>query len=152
MNEHSGTVMAIDPGRAKCGVAVVARPAGSADPEVLHQQVVGADDIGRVAEELAVRFRPEVVLVGGGTASRAVVELAESLGAAPVRVVDEGRTTLQARARYFRHNPPRGLRRLIPLSMQTPRRPYDDYVAVILAERYLAADQAQQQESVRKKE
>lgn len=152
MNEHRGTVMAIDPGRAKCGVAVVARPAGSAGPQVLHQEVVGAGDIGRVAEELASRFRPDVVLVGGGTASRAVVELAESLRSAPVRVVDERLTTLQARLRYFRHNPPRGLRRLIPLSLQTPERPYDDYVAVILAERYLAANRIQQQESAPKKE
>ncbi|HKM17981.1 MAG TPA: pre-16S rRNA-processing nuclease YqgF, partial [Limnochordia bacterium] len=34
-------------------------------------------------------------------------------------------------------HPPRGWRRLLPVSLQTPPVPIDDYVAVILAQRYL---------------
>jgi hypothetical protein len=52
----------------------------------------------------------------------------------PLRAVDEHGTTLRARARYFTDHPPRGWRRLIPRSLQTPPEPYDDYVAVLLAE------------------
>ena len=37
---------------------------------------------------------------------------------------------------YWREHPPRGLMRLIPVTMQVPPVPVDDYVAVILAERY----------------
>ena len=37
-------------------------------------------------------------------------------------------------------NPPRGWRRLLPVSMQMPPEPYDDYVAVILAQRFLRGD------------
>jgi hypothetical protein len=54
-------------------------------------------------------------------------------------LVDEHRSSEQGRRRYFRDNPPRGWRRLLPVGLQTPPRAYDDYVAVILAERYLAS-------------
>ncbi len=62
--------------------------------------------------------------------------IASDLGV-PVEVVDEKYSTLRARERYFRENPPRGLRRFIPISLQTPREPYDDCAAVILAEQFL---------------
>jgi len=54
--------------------------------------------------------------------------------------VDEHHSTELARRYYWRKHPPRGLRRLIPLTMQVPPVPVDDYVAVILAERYFAAE------------
>ncbi len=54
-------------------------------------------------------------------------------------MIDEHRSSEQGRRRYFRENPPRGWRRLLPVGLQTPPRAYDDYVAVVLAERYLAS-------------
>jgi RNase H-fold protein (predicted Holliday junction resolvase) len=56
----------------------------------------------------------------------------------PVTYVDERETTLRARSLYFADHPPRGWRRLIPLGMQMPPRPIDDYAAVLIARRYLA--------------
>ena len=56
-----------------------------------------------------------------------------------ITLVDEHLTTLEARARYFVEHPPTGLKRLLPVSMQVPPEPYDDYVAVILGERFLAS-------------
>ena len=143
VSEADDVVMAIDPGRAKCGVAVVRRAAGATAPdseafEILHRDVVTAPRIGSVMAELVSRFSPDVILIGDGTAASDALEAAKQLGAARVALVDEKFSSLLARKRYFRENPPRGLRRLIPVSLQTPGRPYDDYVALILAERYLS--------------
>jgi hypothetical protein len=66
-----------------------------------------------------------------------IVNVAESAGIAPVKVVDERNSTMLARKHFFIENPPRGLLRLVPTSLQVPNRPYDDYVAVILAESFL---------------
>lgn len=127
-----GTVLAIDPGRSKCGIAVVT---GGTEPEVLHRAVVPTDQITQVLADLAARHRLDLILIGNGTTSSEAAQAAETVGV-PVELVDERLTSVEARKRYFAQNPPRGLRRLIPTSLQTPDRPYDDYVAVILAERY----------------
>ena len=76
--------------------------------------------------------------MGGSTGSREVTgELRTALGREP-RVVDERHTTERARLRYYQDHPPRGLWRLVPLGLQVPPVPYDDYAAVVMAEDYLA--------------
>lgn len=127
------TVLAIDPGRSKCGIAVVAH---GTLPEVLYRAVVATDELCQVLSDLAGRFDPEVLVVGNGTTASVAARVAEATGI-PVEIVDERFTSIEARKRYFAEHPPRGLRRLIPVSLQTPPQPIDDYVATILAERYL---------------
>ncbi len=127
-------VLAIDPGRCKCGVAVVAQ----ADvPQVLHRAVVETDGVFEVVCSLCSRYFVDLILLGDGTTSGNFSKLAEKCGV-EVRIVDEKLSTVEARKKYFQQNPPRGLRRLIPVSLQTPPQAYDDYVAVILAERHFA--------------
>lgn len=128
------TVLAVDPGRDKCGLAVV-----RADGGVLHQRVVPAADLTCAVAQLVEEYDVDRVLVGDRTAAK---EIHRALSArVPVRtvLVDEHRSSEQGRRRYFHDNPPRGWRRLLPIGLQTPPRAYDDYVAVILAERYLAS-------------
>ncbi|HEY9806770.1 MAG TPA: hypothetical protein V6D04_09380, partial [Candidatus Obscuribacterales bacterium] len=57
----------------------------------------------------------------------------------PLRVVlvDERYSSLEARDRYWKMYPPKGLYRLIPQGMRTPPRSLDDIVAILLIERYL---------------
>ncbi|MBI3893032.1 MAG: resolvase [Candidatus Wallbacteria bacterium] len=82
----------------------------------------------------------ERLILGDGTQSRAVAsELTSGLGARlpPMERIDERDSTLDARGLYFADNPPRGIWRLFPLSMQVPGEPYDDYAALVLARRWL---------------
>jgi len=131
-------VLAIDPGRDKCGVAVVAPAPAVADRiDIDHREVVAVDELAALLAGLVERFRPAAVVIGNGTNSAEIARVARSTTEAPIVVVDERFSTLAARKRFFEQNPPRGWHRLIPLSLQTPNRPYDDYVAVILAEEYL---------------
>ena len=54
-----------------------------------------------------------------------------------LKLVDERHTTEMAKVRYFQEFPPRGLWKLVPIGLQTPPTCYDDFAAVVLAERYL---------------
>ncbi len=124
------TVLAIDPGRDKCGLAVV-QPG-----RVLHREVVARDRLGGRVAELAAAYAVQVVVIGDATGSQQVLREVSGLGR-PVELVPERGTSLEARRRYFRDHPPRGLARLVPEGLRVPPRPVDDYVAVILAERFL---------------
>ena len=126
-------VLAVDPGTAKCGLAIVSR-----GPVVEHRGIVAKSEVAAAVRDLAERFNPERILIGGGTGAAEIGRLLKNaeLGL-EVETVDERFSSELARARYFQENPPRGWRRLIPVTMQTPPRPIDDYAAVLLAERYL---------------
>jgi RNase H-fold protein (predicted Holliday junction resolvase) len=126
------TLLAIDPGTAKCGMAVVDAVRGK-----LHLEVVRREELLSVVRQWAERFPLEAVIVGGATGSRPVVqELSQGLELKVV-VVDEFRTTERARLRYFQDHPPRGLWKLVPLGLQSPAVAIDDYAALVMAEDYL---------------
>jgi hypothetical protein len=132
-------VLAVDPGTVKCGLAVVART--DAGPCVLHREIIPAlEAAGRVAA-LAEAYLLSAVLVGNATNGRKLTgELRAVLpGETPIHSVPEAYTSERARVRYDRENPPCGWRRLIPAGLRVPPEPYDDYVAVLLAEDYFAA-------------
>jgi RNase H-fold protein (predicted Holliday junction resolvase) len=125
-------VLAIDPGRHKCGAALM-----DGSLEVITRGVIATSSLVSVARIWARAHRPEVILVGSGTGGKRLAHDLKELGV-PVQLVPECRTSLLARARYFEENPPRGWRRLVPLGLQTPPVPIDDYAAVIIAEQFLA--------------
>lgn len=124
-------VVSIDPGREKCGVAVVKYPS-----VVVHKTIVSTKDVIAVVQSLAVQHKTVKVILGNGTTSN---ELHNSLKEFfDVASVDEYRTTDMARVRYWQENPPRGWKKLLPVTMQVVPVPVDDYVAVILAEKYFS--------------
>ena len=126
-------VLAVDPGSDKCGVAVVDSQSG-----VLAQGVVPTRVVAEIVADWQAQHRAEVLALGGGTATKQVRRLLKELPL-PVEVCPEAHTTERARRRYFQENPPRGWRRLVPVSLQTPPIPVDDYAAILIAEDFLAA-------------
>jgi len=130
------SIMAVDPGRDKCGLAVL-----DSDGQILWRRVVPAEELAAEAKKLAGEYQAEGLLLGNGTThSRAEQRLREALPELPLEVVDEYRTTELAKKLYWKINPPRGWRRLLPLGMQVPPEPVDDLVAVILARRALGRE------------
>jgi RNase H-fold protein (predicted Holliday junction resolvase) len=125
-------VLAVDPGREKCGVAVCG------PNRILARQVVGVGDLGDLVHRWLEAYGVEVLIVGDQTGSKRVFDILGDLNL-PVRRVTERGTTLTARRRYFQDHPRSGWRRLLPISLQVPPEPYDDYAAVVLAEAYLDA-------------
>jgi len=134
MNE---TIIAIDPGREKCGIAVVHQEQG-----LLIKKVINRLELKSVVQQLIGEYHTSTVVVGDGTSSREAkltLEQIKIVGFPLIIIfVDEHHSTDQARCRYWRENPPKGFKRFIPVTMQVPPCPVDDYVAVILAERYFA--------------
>jgi len=126
-------VLGVDPGTRKVGFALVEdmeSPAIARGIEPLESLVE------RIAPLLA-QHPISAVALGSGTNATRLARMLESLGV-PVHVIDETDTTYRARALYFAEHPPRGWRRLLPLGLQVPPGPIDDYAAMLIARRYLA--------------
>ena len=131
------TVLAIDPGTSKCGMALARRGAQGVD--LIWRRIIATDELEAGLEEALAEAAFDLIVVGSGTSSRPLVErIKERLPSMGVLIVDEKDTTMQARERYWQANPRRGWRRLLPSTMQVPPEPVDDFVALILAERVLA--------------
>lgn len=126
-------VLGFDPGRQKCGLAVV-----GLDRSLYYHQVVPAEAAIATIAELRQQFPISMIVMGNQTSANEWKQrLAETADPPRVVLVDERYTSLEARERYWQMYPPRGLSRLLPQGMRTPPRPIDDIVAILLIERYL---------------
>lgn len=128
-------VLGIDPGTRKVGFAILV--SAQAKPAVLGIEPVDTL-VDRLRALLALHAVGHVAL-GRGTHAPRIAELLAPL-ALPVTLVDETDTTYRARALYFEDHPPEGWKKLIPLGLQLPPRPVDDYAALLIARRFLAGD------------
>jgi len=124
-------VLGIDPGTRKAGYAVVDETGRVVEQGIEELQPL----LGRL-QKLASERPIAAIALGHGTNAEPLRGILCELGL-PVRIVNEHETTLQARKLYFADHPPRGWRRLIPLGMQLPPRPIDDYAAILIARRFL---------------
>lgn len=128
-------VIAVDPGREKCGIAIVHSTQGAR-----YQKVIETLALTEKIANLAIAYSVYTVVLGNKTSSRAALEALNTIiingHKLNIVTVDEHLSTDEARKRYWQANPPKGLKRLIPVTLQVPPVPVDDYVAVILAERY----------------
>jgi RNase H-fold protein (predicted Holliday junction resolvase) len=129
----TGTVLGIDPGTRKVGFALVD---GAESPAIARGIEPVETLLGRV-QQLAMDHPISAVALGSGTNAAELAAMLAVLGV-PVHIVDETDTTYRARALYFTEHPPRGWRRFVPLGLQVPPGPIDDYAAMLIARRYIA--------------
>ena len=127
-------ILGFDPGRDKCGLAVM-----SQQQQLLYHQVVASQDAIATIQQLCQQFAIEIIVMGDQTTAKSwrqkiAHELPTSV---PIVMVNERYSSLEARDRYWQMYPPKGLQRLIPQGMREPPRPIDDIVAILLIERYL---------------
>ncbi|MBS1720720.1 MAG: Holliday junction resolvase RuvX [Armatimonadetes bacterium] len=131
------TVLAIDPGSKKCGLALVRRESNN-ELTLLWRKIAPSEDLIEAIDEAIQIEQASVFVVGSGTQGKQTVQrLRTKWPATAILSVDEKDTTLQARERYWEFNPRRGWRRLLPSTLQVPPVPIDDFAAFILAERVL---------------
>jgi len=137
-------IVAVDPGREKCGLAVV-----TSDLELLLKEIVSRDEAVHRVLELAQKHGADKLVLGDRTGSR---EFADEIRKAKmvwstaidkqqhprpeIIFIDEHMSSMEGRRRYLLDHPLPGLGKLIPVSLRTPGEPFDDYVAVVLAERF----------------
>ncbi|MGG6268561.1 pre-16S rRNA-processing nuclease YqgF [Leptolyngbya sp. AN03gr2] len=126
-------ILGFDPGRQKCGLAVM-----GVDRRVYYHEVISADAAIASIQSLRDRFPVSLLVMGDQTSSKEWKRrLEEELTDLRVVTVDERNSSLEARDRFWIMYPPKGLSKLIPEGMRTPPRPIDDIVAILLIERYL---------------
>ena len=124
-------ILAIDPGKYKCGLAIL-----DFDGKVIEKQIFKRSEIATAT--LAYFNKHQIISVVVGDSSNGK-KLAQEFAEQNIKttLVDETNSTLEARQLFWRENPPRGLWKLIPISLRLPPRTVDDYAAVILAKRHL---------------
>ena len=130
-------VLAVDPGREKCGIAVLDRQCG-----VMRQAVVESSRLLPFAEAVIREFECRTIVLGDGTATAQIKNelsllLTENI-VDQIVVVGERNSTREARLRYWLAHPPSGWRKFIPAGLLSPPCAIDDFAAIILGERYFA--------------
>ena len=146
--------LGIDPGRDKTGVALVEETGRILAVQVMRTRNFSDSllqflyDALQVRNTWGLRKILKAVVLGNGTGSEEHKQWIEkALPGYPVFVVDEKYSTEEAKALYWKLYPPRGLRRLIPLGLQTPPEPLDGYAAVVQVHRFMEQEGMGQEQS-----
>ena len=136
--------LGIDPGRDKTGVALVEETGRILAVQVMRTRNFSDAllqflyDAMQVRNTWGLRKILKAVVLGNGTGSEEHKQWVEKvLPGYPFYIVDEKYSTEEAKDLYWKLYPPRGLRRLIPLGLQTPPEPLDGYAAVVLVHRFM---------------
>ncbi len=127
-------ILGFDPGKDKCGVAVM-----GLDRQLQYHEVVSSPSAIAAIEELYQKYPISLLVMGNQTTSKSWKQQIQEKLSPTVNIilVDERYSSLEARDRYWLMYPPKGLTKLLPKGMRTPPRPIDDIVAILLIERYL---------------
>ena len=148
-----GYYLGIDPGRSKTGLTLT-----DVRGEILAVQVVRTRNFGdnllqflfdtlQVNNLWGLRKKLLGIVMGNGTGSEKHAQwIGNLIPGVVIHLVDETRSTEEARKLYWELFPPKGWRRLIPLGLQTPPEPLDGYAAVVQVRRYLAQQEKQEKE------
>jgi RNase H-fold protein (predicted Holliday junction resolvase) len=125
-----------DPGKDKCGIAIVS-DLGSA----IRHEVIPSEQALQTLKDWQ-QHPIQILILGDQTGSKVWrSRIAEALPDLQIITIDERYSSQEARDRYWQLYPAQGLQKLVPQGMRTPPRPIDDLVAIILVERYLAKSQ-----------
>lgn len=125
-------ILAIDPGREKTGVAILK------NSDVLEHKIINSDELVQIIKSLLEKYIIKTIVMGNGTSSKKKYDLLKrEFIDRDIVLINEYRTTDEARKLYFQENPPKGWKKLIPLGMQVPPVPVDDYAAIVIGRKYL---------------
>jgi len=125
-------VLAIDPGKRKCGIAVVNNKLQFIKGEVVENKEL----ICKIGMHLE-KHKISNILIGSGTNSGETKKrIKEKFSGIIIIEISEKNSTMQARRRYFDYYPPVGFLKIFPKSFLIPPCPYDDFAALIIAERF----------------
>jgi len=125
-------IIAIDPGTKKCGYAVV-----DSNLSVLQREVISTEKITKAIEDSLNIYKINKIILGNGTNYKNIEKrLKNQFPQLKIILIEEEFSTLEARKKYFKAHPPRGILKLIPLSLRVPPSHYDDFAAILLAENY----------------
>lgn len=125
-------ILAIDPGREKTGIAILN------NSDVLEHKIINSEELVQIIKSLLEKYIIKTIVMGNGTSSKKKYDLLKrEFIDRDIVLINEYRTTDEARKLYFQENPLKGWKKLIPLGMQVPPVPVDDYAAIVIGRKYL---------------
>lgn len=125
-------ILAIDPGKEKTGIAILK------NSDVLEHKIINSEELVQIIKSLLEKYIIKTIVMGNGTSSKKKYDLLkQEFIDRDIVLINEYRTTDEARKLYFQENPPKGWKKLIPLGMQVPPVPVDDYAAIVIGRKYL---------------
>lgn len=125
-------ILAIDPGREKTGIAILK------NSDVLEHKIINSEELVQIIKSLLEKYIIKTIVMGNGTSSKKKYDLLKrEFIDRDIVLINEYRTTDEARKLYFQENPLKGWKKLIPLGMQVPPVPVDDYAAIVIGRKYL---------------
>ena len=125
-------ILAIDPGREKTGIAILK------NSDVLEHKIINSEELVQIIKSLLEKYIIKTIVMGNGTSSKKKYDLLKrEFIDRDIVLINEYRTTDEARKLYFHENPPKGWKKLIPIGMQVPPVPVDDYAAIVIGRKYL---------------
>ena len=125
-------ILAIDPGREKTGIAILKKS------DVLEHKIINSEELVQIIKSLLEKYIIKTIVMGNGTSRKKKYDLLkQEFIDRDIVLINEYRTTDEARKLYFQENPPKGWKKLIPLGMQVPPVPVDDYAAIVIGRKYL---------------
>jgi RNase H-fold protein (predicted Holliday junction resolvase) len=131
-NNGNETILGFDPGKDKCGVAVM-----DGDRTLLYHQVLVTIEVITKISDLCQEYHVSRIVMGDQTTAKQwQQQLTTAFPDLPIDLIDERYSSLEARDRYWQMYPANFITKLIPQGMRQPPRPIDDLVAIILIERY----------------
>lgn len=126
--------LGIDPGRSKTGLALL-----DAEGKILQLHIAKTSNFAEELRSFVDGLPLAQIVMGNGTNNKAIGEaVREVFPHTPLALIGEAHSTEEARSLYWRLNPPKGWRRLLPLGLQVPPEPLDAYAAVVQVRRWLA--------------
>ena len=125
-------ILAIDSGREKTGIAILK------NSDVLEHKIINSEELVQIIKSLLEKYIIKTIVMGNGTSSKKKYDLLKrEFIDRDIVLINEYRTTDEARKLYLQENPPKGWKKLIPLGMQVPPVPVDDYAAIVIGRKYL---------------
>ncbi len=130
-------IAAIDPGSEKTGTAIL-----NEDGTLVEKKIVPTAMLIPYLQHAYEAYSFHHVVMGNGTnhkhlQPRVTAWIAEGTKQVTFSLIDEKYTTVEGRKLYFKYTPRKGWRRFIPLALQYPPEPVDDFVAWIIGLRYV---------------
>lgn len=120
--------LAIDPGREKCGLALVKK---NAEPVLL--QSVSVSQLDEILIKIAGQHDLDLIILGDGTGAEKIRKTVEkTLPYMKIVQVDEKDTTRTGRTLYWQYQPAKGWKRLLPEGLRVPDGPVDAYAALAI--------------------
>ena len=125
-------ILAIEKKKEKTGIAILK------NSDVLEHKIINSEELVQIIKSLLEKYIIKTIVMGNGTSSKKKYDLLkQEFIDRDIVLINEYRTTDEARKLYFQENPPKGWKKLIPLGMQVPPVPVDDYAAIVIGRKYL---------------